>query len=367
MLFDSPQARVLNIQKGMYMLKPTKFRIYQPHKNSGNNNWYGVCESEDGRKKISLKTTQKKIAEQWLQKQNAQLYLPSNENPKHFRLNNLILEYQRYFGNKEYKSPRTHTAYSQYLTRFYNYKDKSEWLAEFDFEKAQRYLNHLGKTLSPKTLREHYKVLKKMFKYFKAKKYLSENPFENEEIDLPDVKVKEKPFWTLEEIDWILEKVPETAFPFFATLAHTGLRFSECIHLTFDCINFKEAKMVFIGKGGIEREVSINNFLLPILLKEFEKFGPGKCFPEMPETEFGCLKLLKRSLVGMDFQKKGSNNLHRFRHSFASNLLLKGASIKQVQKLMGHSSIRITLDTYTHILDKDLHATTKLLEPENER
>lgn len=42
--------------------------------------------------------------------------------------------------------------------------------------------------------------------------------------------------------------------------------------------------------------------------------------------------------------------LHDARHSFASMMIASGANIKQISKIMGHSSITLTLDTYGHLL-----------------
>jgi integrase len=41
---------------------------------------------------------------------------------------------------------------------------------------------------------------------------------------------------------------------------------------------------------------------------------------------------------------------HDLRHTFATLTLAKGANVKPVSKMLGHSSIRVTLDVYAHIM-----------------
>ena len=50
---------------------------------------------------------------------------------------------------------------------------------------------------------------------------------------------------------------------------------------------------------------------------------------------------------------KGKAHSHRFRYSYGSILCKKGVNIKVLQRLMRHENIKITLDTYVHILDND--------------
>ncbi|HFQ6381651.1 TPA: tyrosine-type recombinase/integrase, partial [Listeria monocytogenes] len=42
--------------------------------------------------------------------------------------------------------------------------------------------------------------------------------------------------------------------------------------------------------------------------------------------------------------------IHSFRHSYASALFAEGKPAKKVQALLGHKSIKETMDTYTHVI-----------------
>ena len=65
------------------------------------------------------------------------------------------------------------------------------------------------------------------------------------------------------------------------------------------------------------------------------------------------IRALKAAVAKVGLNPEGANN-HKFRHSFASNLIRSGINIKAVQQLMRHDSIDITLNTYSHLLQNDL-------------
>jgi integrase len=53
---------------------------------------------------------------------------------------------------------------------------------------------------------------------------------------------------------------------------------------------------------------------------------------------------------------------HDLRHTFASIALSKGANINAVSKMLGHSSVRITLDVYGHLMPGTQEATLNTLD-----
>ena len=54
--------------------------------------------------------------------------------------------------------------------------------------------------------------------------------------------------------------------------------------------------------------------------------------------------------------------VHDFRHSCASLLINKGATIALVSKYLGHANISITLNTYTHMYKNELENVTNILD-----
>lgn len=55
-------------------------------------------------------------------------------------------------------------------------------------------------------------------------------------------------------------------------------------------------------------------------------------------------------------------HFHSLRHTYTSNLLAKGAAPKDVQELLGHSDVNLTLNVYAHSARESKRNSAKLLD-----
>lgn len=159
-------------------------------------------------------------------------------------------------------------------------------------------------------------------------------------------QMAERDFWTPDQIDRILDKAPRPTYRIvWALMAFAGLRIHEAIKAKPEDII--DGHLYVIGKGNKAAKVPVSSRLK----KEIEIAGDA-WKPYAINAQLKVLKKAAATAITDGFQGEATN--HRFRHSFASNLIRSGANIKAVQLLMRHSNIQMTLNTYSHLLNSDL-------------
>ena len=157
-----------------------------------------------------------------------------------------------------------------------------------------------------------------------------------------------------------------------ATLYGTGLRVSELVSLKISEIKLWENQFSVVWKWSKLRSI----FLTKDAKKKISNYISARTdnseylFVSFSWNSYG--NPLSRNTVE-DLVKKYAQLVwiqqkvtpHTLRHSFATSLLRKGADIRSVQALIGHSSIQTT-QIYTHVDDKYLQKVHDLLDEEGE-
>jgi integrase/recombinase XerD len=136
----------------------------------------------------------------------------------------------------------------------------------------------------------------------------------------------------------------------------TGLRASEIVSLNITDINFSVSFVRCLGKGSKERIVPVGRAAVHALQEYLEK---GR--PQFPQKDKEALFIERRGrrltrhgvwLIVKKYARKigikGKVSPHTFRHSFATHLLERGADLRSVQEMLGHSDISTT-QIYTSV------------------
>lgn len=216
---------------------------------------------------------------------------------------------------------------------------------------------HVG--LCDKSKKKARDQLNAFFKWAVRRKLLAINPC----LDLKyreDLHMRRRPlvYYTADELRIIMAKLkdfsPRNLFPVSMTELHTGSRLGETTYLEWDDIDFAANKIRFKKtKNGKTRWVNMS----PQLVELFRSLPRNSNWVFIGPrgtrlTEHAVNNIIKRFRKFFPYheqhgdQKKFGN--HCLRHSFAYNSLQAGRPMYEIQKTMGHSSIKLTVDLYGH-------------------
>jgi len=185
------------------------------------------------------------------------------------------------------------------------------------------------------------------------------NPFKKIIISKP--KPVPRNFWTVDECEKIIAAAKNAECRcWFALMAFAGLRREESRMLRME--NFSNGKIFVIGKGGKAATLPVSTRLQGHIDRylAIRGTGPGALFPWLSSLLKAKESLIKRAVKKSGIKNTGLAHFHRFRHSFASNLLRIGRNIKAVQTLMRHENIALTLNIYGHLLPSDLEEVVEM-------
>ena len=167
------------------------------------------------------------------------------------------------------------------------------------------------------------------------------------------IKQKEREFITEDELGELVAAIEQPVIKTVVqAMFYTGGRISEMIHLTLEDVDLENRVLHIIdGKGGKDRDVPINDKLHHILTHYLEHIRDAHSNRFFALARTGKVSdsyinhCIYKAVEKLGWEKDIS--AHVLRHSFGSNLLEKGASVVSIQKLLGHSSLRVT-SRYLH-------------------
>lgn len=339
-----------------------RFGISQRNRSRGNRTWYGrIFDTETGETSyVSLGTTSRQNALDWLAKANAERFLPKRSEPKNPGIGECAEAYLKNIGAVRRRDPGTLAVYSRYigeLSRFCG-EQGIAGIADFSARSANGFMASLA-SKSPQTVSCEIGALRSFFRWAIDDFDIPvKNPFRN--IHPPRIAQKPREFWTVEQCERIIgaETNPEYRC-FYALMAFAGLRRTEAQKVRAEDI--AGGKLRVTGKRGKYSSLPIGKRLAGYLEEYAERSGirEGFLFPRLSNVHADSHRLAA-TVERAGLSPEGAH-FHRFRHSFASNLLVRGASIKAVQLLMRHENVTLTLSIYSHLLPSDLEAAADSL------
>ena len=222
----------------------------------------------------------------------------------------------------------------------------------------------------PRSTARQLSSFRRFFRYIMREGLRDTDP--TADIEMPRIGRSLPKSLTEDEVESLLQ-APNTDEPLghrdramLELLYATGLRVTELINLKQSQVNFNQGVLRIIGKGDRERLIPLGeesqrwlkDFIdgprMEILLeRQTDYLFPTRRGDRMTRQAFW--HIIKRYSQKAGIDKKLSP--HSLRHAFATHLLNRGADLRVVQLLLGHSDLSTT-QIYTHVARerlKDLH------------
>lgn len=217
--------------------------------------------------------------------------------------------------------------------------------------------------------------LKSFFNFLKLEGVVETSPVEF--VDAPKKGRKLPDVLSVQEIDAIISSI-DLSSPqghrnkaMIETMYSCGLRVSELISLKLGDLFLDEGFIRVTGKGDKQRLVPLSATArknIEIWLEQRRHMKPDPKSADIvflnrngrKLTRAMIFTIVKNGAEAAGIRKEVSP--HTFRHSFATHLLEGGASIRQVQELLGHESI-LTTEIYTHLDRTHLRETIEKHHP----
>jgi integrase/recombinase XerD len=272
----------------------------------------------------------------------------------------ILKEYIIYLSYERGLSKNTVESYKRDLIKFFDIVDKDyDKVVEKDISDFM--MKVISDGISYRSLARNISALKSFYKYLVYAGRIKDYPLSF--INQPKLWKNLPEYLTSSEVESLL-KLPDINKPLgirdkaiLELMYATGIRVSELINLTIDKLNLDMNFITVIGKGNKERIIPfgesakewINRYmeegrdkLLKNRVSAYLFLNPsGKSLSRQ-----GIWKMIKKYGRALGIEDKIKP--HILRHSFATHLIEKGASLRFVQILLGHSQISTT-EIYTYI------------------
>jgi len=228
-----------------------------------------------------------------------------------------------------------------------------------------------ARQLKPRSATRAFAAVRGLHKFLILERATTENPTAN--VDQPRWWKPLPHVLAFEEVDKLLS-VPDTATSkglrdkaMLEVLYATGLRVSELIGLRLDGVDTEIGFVRCIGKGSKERIVPLGASAASAVaaylqVRRVRKSTNYLFLNNRGEklSRMGFWKLLREYGIRAGIKKKLTP--HVLRHSFATHLLERGADLRAVQTMLGHSNISTT-EIYTHVMRERLKEIYKSYHP----
>lgn len=275
-------------------------------------------------------------------------------------LGELIVKYEENFKNQpSFQSGKRH-----FIKKIREHFGEKTLLSNIRYMEVETYRNQLretrnqhGKILTDASVNRIMSCLRHMFKKAVEWEMIEQSPFDRGKSLQLKENNKRLRYLSEDEIDKLLDVCAPHLKNIVECALNTGMRKGEILSLKWEQV--RNGFIYTMSKNKVLREIPINETLDALfrqirskqhLRSEFVFTFQGKRIDDIKGTFNTATR--KAGIVNFRF--------HDLRHTFASQLIMKGGSLKDVQELLGHKTMTMTL-RYSHLSAEHKRKAVNLL------
>lgn len=282
-----------------------------------------------------------------------------------------LSEFQDYLLNVRRYSSNTVSSYSFDICDFTKYiRGLGKIFKDIKVDDVKSWILDLTeRQIGKRSIKRKMSSLKSFYAWMYLQKKVDSDPFEY--VHSPKATHALPDFFSEKEIDSLLaanekrtDKLKDRDQALLMLMFASGLRASEVVNLTFNQVDFDNRIMKVSGKGNKDRLVPFTNSAKEAMLNYINGLRKD-LLKEDIKYIFLNSKGNKMTVRGLEYildeiEAKtglyGKIHPHMLRHSFATKMLNRGADLRTIQELLGHSSIETT-SIYTHVAYENMKET----------
>jgi integrase/recombinase XerD len=290
----------------------------------------------------------------------------------------LVDAYLSHLAVERRLSPNTVESYARDLSQLQQFAAGLEQPVEdLDRRSLEALVRQLmGEGRSPASVARAVACFRGFYRFLVVSGHRTVNPADD--LQAPRAWKTLPKFLSVEQVDQLLA-APDTSTPrglrdraLIEVLYATGLRVSELIGLKPQDVNLESGYLTTTGKGRKQRLVPLGDEAASWVARYIKEARPGllkkKTSPRLfvnarggtGLTRVGFWKILKA--YGRQCGLMAAPSPHVLRHSFATHLLERGADLRAIQMMLGHSDLSTT-QIYTHVLEARLRTVYDKFHP----
>lgn len=249
-------------------------------------------------------------------------------------------------------------------------------LMDIKVDHLRQYVRGLGPRFDPQTVSRRLSTIRQFYRFLQSEGMCRDDPTQT--IDFPQLGRYLPQYLSEKEIQALFDVVQSPTLPHdlmvrvvLEILYATGIRVSELVQLKISSVNFGCSTIEVMGKGSKERWIPVHSEAIEVIRLYLAKrpYLPedkGWLFPKRTNSNehvqrqvVACWLKDLAVRAGISHQKISP---HVIRHSFATHLLNRGADLRSIQLMLGHSDISTT-QIYTHVAQNKLIQLVEMCHP----